>query len=397
MMTVVKICVWRLWNNPYDMALAFLVPVLFFSIFAVIFVRGIASGLSSVRLAIVDDDQSATTSGIVHRLGQESSLQLVGRAVSTEGPESLPRLAKMLIREQGAEGVIYFPLGVETALRRGEPPQVGLLLEGTNPMARDLLEGLLRSAMALAAGGATQPTPPQTVMAGTAGPPAGPTAPGQDWPAWRIATVDLFAAEKSNPKIAMYAAGIAVMFLLFSATGAGGTLLEEFEAGTLDRLLASRLRLTELLAGKWLFIAALGVVQLTVMFAWAQLVFGVDLTGHLGGFAVMALATSAATASLAMCLATACRTRTELNAVAIVVILTMSALGGSMVPRYVMSPELRQWGRFTFNAWALEGFQKVFWYELPVTALAAELAALGGASVLLSVLARILATRWQAD
>ena len=124
----------------------------------------------------------------------------------------------------------------------------------------------------------------------------------------------------------MYAAGIAVMFLLFSATGAGGSLLEENEAGTLDRLLSSKLSLTQLLAGKWTYITILGCVQLTTMFVWAQIAFGVDLLGNLAGFAIMCFATAAATSSLALCLAVSCRSRAQLNAISIVLILTMSCV-----------------------------------------------------------------------
>ena len=68
-------------------------------------------------------------------------------------------------------------------------------------------------------------------------------------------------------------------------------------------------------------------------------------------------------------------TRGQLSGISVVLVLTMSALGGSMVPRYVMSESLQQYGLCTFNAWALDGFDKVFWRELPVEALAPQLAA----------------------
>ena len=209
--------------------------------------------------------------------------------------------------------------------------------------------------------------------------------------------MDVFATDKHNPKIAMYAAGIAVMFLLFSATGAGGSLLEEYEAGTLDRLLSSRLSISQLLAGKWIYITCLGCVQLTVMFLWAQLVFGVDLLGHVTGFTVMAGCTAAATSSLALCLAVFCRSRTQLNGVSIVLILTMSALGGSMVPRYIMSDQMQRWGQLTFNAWALDGFKKVFWYDLPVSEMHTEISVLLAMAMGLACVARIFADRWAAD
>jgi ABC-2 type transport system permease protein len=194
----------------------------------------------------------------------------------------------------------------------------------------------------------------------------------------------------------MYAAGIAVMFLLFSASGAGGSLLEEHEAGTLDRLLSSRLTVTQLLAGKWLYITLLGCGQLTAMFAWAQIAFDVDLLGHLSGFIVMTMCTAAASASLALCLAVVCRSRSQLNGLSIILILTMSALGGSMIPRYIMSQEMQRWGLLTFNAWALDGFKKVFWYDLPVSSIATEISVLLIMGFVLACVARIFAYRWEA-
>ena len=75
----------------------------------------------------------------------------------------------------------------------------------------------------------------------------------------------------------------------------------------------------------------------------------------------------------------------------------MSALGGSMVPRYVMSETMQQVGRITFNAWALDGYIKVFWRDLPVADLAPELAVLVATAVILFGVARVLARRWESS
>jgi ABC-2 type transport system permease protein len=82
-----------------------------------------------------------------------------------------------------------------------------------------------------------------------------------------VKVVDVLGQAKANPAIAFYAAATAVMFLLFScAHGAGGSLIEEVENGTLDRLLSSNLTMNELLAGKWVSFVLLGALQITVMF-----------------------------------------------------------------------------------------------------------------------------------
>jgi len=193
----------------------------------------------------------------------------------------------------------------------------------------------------------------------------------------------------------MYAAGIAVMFLLFGATTGGGALLEERESQTLDRLLSTQLTMDHLLLGKWFYLTAAGFLQVTVMFVWGQLVFGIDLVGHLDGFVMMTLVTAAAASAFGLFLATLCRTRGQLNGLSVVLVLTMSALGGSMVPRYVMSPQLREAGLWTFNAWALDGYDKVFWRELPVATLAPQLSVLLISAVAFLLAARLLALRWE--
>ena len=48
-----------------------------------------------------------------------------------------------------------------------------------------------------------------------------------------------------------------------------------------------------LLLGKWLFLALMGVLQLTVMFLWGRIAFGLDLFSHLPGFFVMTIVTAA--------------------------------------------------------------------------------------------------------
>jgi ABC-2 type transport system permease protein len=235
------------------------------------------------------------------------------------------------------------------------------------------------------------------MTAGTPNMPSDAPTPQASFAPPKIEIINVIGQDKSNPIISVYAAGIAVMFLLFGASSGGGVLLEERENQTLERLLATQMTMDQLLLGKWFYLTLLGCVQVTVMFLWAQLVFGLDLMGHLDGFAMMTVATSAAAASFGLFLATLCRTRGQLGGLSVVAVLTMSALGGSMVPRYVMSESLREAGLWTFNAWALDGYDKVFWRELPPNELGPQLAVLMGTAFLLLAAARLLAIRWEVN
>lgn len=59
-----------------------------------------------------------------------------------------------------------------------------------------------------------------------------------------------------------------------------------------------------------------------------------------------------------------------------------------------MSDSMRTIGKLTFNGWALDGFQKVFWYDLPLTALRSEISVLLGIAILLGAASRWMARRW---
>jgi ABC-2 type transport system permease protein len=157
-----------------------------------------------------------------------------------------------------------------------------------------------------------------------------------------IDTVDVMRQGKTNSLISFYKAGVGVMFLLFSVSGASGTLLDEVDSGTLDRLLSTRVGMTVLLAGKWLFLALMGTTQLALMFLWGRVAFGLDLFHHLSGFLVMTIATAAAAAGFGLVLATLARTRAQLSGISTIVILIMSALGGSMFPRFLMSESMQK-------------------------------------------------------
>ena len=157
-----------------------------------------------------------------------------------------------------------------------------------------------------------------------------------------------------------------------------GALLDEAESGTLERVLSTRVTMTKLMAGKLVFNTLLAFVQLVAMFLWGWAAFKLDFFSHLPGFAVMGLCTAFAVAAFGMLLASACQTRAQLGALSTLVILIMSSVGGSMFPRFLMPEAMQKAGLLTINAWAIDGFTKVFWRDLPVTELWPQVAVLLG-------------------
>jgi ABC-2 type transport system permease protein len=153
--------------------------------------------------------------------------------------------------------------------------------------------------------------------------------------------------------------------------------------------------MTTLLAGKMFYNTLLALIQLTVMFLWAWAVFKLDFFEHIPGFLVMGLSTALAVAAFGILLASICHTRAQLGAVSTLLILVMSSIGGSMFPRFLMPQSMQKAGLFTINAWAIDGFTKVFWRDLPITALWPQVCVLLAIAIGLFLIARRIARRWE--
>jgi ABC-2 type transport system permease protein len=400
-------------------AMVFLLPILFFSIFATVFGnQGRGNSTPVIRVAVADLDGSELSRRIVEGLRQEKSLR-VRTTVDPEGKGAALDLeaAKALVRSGDVPVAIVLPkdLGATAATfgAAAQAARVTLLADVSDPIAPQMVNGLLQKVAFTAApdimmqggmqqfekyAGALTPQQRDAVNAwlprlkteaasGSAA--AGALGIGVD-------TVDVMREGKSESLISFYAAGIGVMFLLFSVSGASGSLLDEMDTGTLDRVISTRTGMGGLLAAKWVFISLLGMLQLTVMFLWGRVAFGVDLFHHLPGFAVMTVFTAAAASAFGLMLATISKTRAQLSGMGTILILTMSALGGSMFPRFLMSETMQKLGLLTFNAWALDGYLKEFWRDASVSQLWPQVLVLVVITVVLLSLARLFARRWEA-
>ncbi len=419
--TLLRIAWTNLRRDRVAQALTFLLPIIFFSIFASVFGNQRDNGTARIRMAVVDQDGSELSRRIVDGLQKETALRVRTAAGDDEhGGASLDRsTAERLVRDGDVPVAVVLPRGLGDAAMTfadGTAPRIQLLADVSDPIAPQMVYGLLQKVAMTSApdlmmqGGLSQferhagsMTPQQKAAVAAWLPRLKPGATdaataknaSTGMLGIGIDTVDVMRQRRTDSLISFYAAGVGVMFLLFSVSGASGTLLDEVDSGTLDRMLSTRVGMTGLLTGKWIFLALMGTAQLTVMFLWGWLVFGLDLFHHLPGFFVMTIVTAAAAASFGLVLATLARTRAQLSGMSTIIILIMSALGGSMFPRFLMSETMQKAGLVTFNAWALDGYLKVFWREAPVWQLWPQLLVLVTLTAIFLTLARTFARRWE--
>jgi len=174
--------------------------------------------------------------------------------------------------------------------------------------------------------------------------------------------------EKNDTKLGLIqaVAGTAILMLLFSVAGVGTSILEEKENGTINRLLYSPLKGSTILYSKMLFAFFISILQLTAMFLFAWLVLSMDMNVSIAGLILMIIATSFAVSSLGIFLAAIAKTRHQAHNLSTIVILVMSAIGGSMIPLFIMPAFLQKVALLSVNYWGIQGFYDLFWRLLPL-------------------------------
>ncbi len=400
------------------MGLTFALPCIMFTVFAVIFGgNNGATEVSKVKVIVVDVDKSRVSSKMIESLRTMEQISVEslpdGPRNGSEAPKDSRMAAAKLVKTGKAAAAVVFPDGLEESVglfgAGGDRAAVEVIYDSSNPIAQQMLTGVLQASAFTSVpdilitqgldqfrqfGGAFSPMQEAAVatlktlvtqetgsdapdVTGDANAAGGLNRMSMSDGLVRIQSTsagELFTEASSNSgkitgqnMISYYAAGISVMFIMFSMSGAASSLLEHEEKGTLERLLSGGLTVFRLLIAHWLFYVLLGVMQIGLMLGFASIVFGLDLWHgpQLIGGAVMALVSSMASAAFIMMLATLCKSRKQLEGLSAIVILIMSAIGGSMMPRFIMPKFVLNLSSVAFNAWAMDGFLDVFWHYIP--------------------------------
>ncbi|MDE3062652.1 MAG: ABC transporter permease [Acidobacteriota bacterium] len=424
---IVRTALLALRRDRVSLVLSFVVPIAFFSIFAAVF-GSQRDTMPKIKVIVVDQDQSRASRQLVKALQIDGSLIVSTTPAPTKNqpapPEFTAETAEAAVKAGDVSVALIVPRGFGDHPISFGPDATGtaieLLNDASDTIAPQMVSGLLQKAAMTAMPvtmaeqgmkysekylGTFTPEQRRNMNAnldqlrqiekrqnadGGTGAAAGPGGG-----IIVVKTRTVVGENKNNPMLSFEAAAIGVMFLLFTASGSAGALLDEAESGALDRVLSSRVNMNGLLAGKLVFNILLAFTQLTLMFLWAWAVFKIDFFSHIPGFVVMGLSTAFAVAAFGMLLASICRTRAQLGALSTLLILVMSAIGGSMFPRFLMPEAMQKAGLWTINAWAIDGFEKVFWRDLPVTALWQQVSVLLAIGIVLFAVARRVARRWE--
>jgi ABC-2 type transport system permease protein len=157
-----------------------------------------------------------------------------------------------------------------------------------------------------------------------------------------------------------------VFAMFFSVVPLANTLISERQQGTLRRLRTMPVSPALPIIGKLIPYFMINQIQVLLMLAvgvYLMPLFGADsLTlGHsLSGLALMSFCLSIAALGYGILIAVVARTTDQATTLGGVGNILLAALGGVMVPRFVMPETMQQIAGFSPMAWGLEGFLDIF-------------------------------------
>jgi len=153
--------------------------------------------------------------------------------------------------------------------------------------------------------------------------------------------------------------------------------LQEKKDGTFQRILAAPLSKGALLIGKLLPYYLVNLIQIALMFSVGVIVFGMKLGNPLA-LVMVSLALAAAANGLGLLVAALGKTEGQVNGLSVLLAITLSALGGMMVPTFIMPGLMKSLSLFTPHAWALAGYHDIIVRGLNVKQILPEVGVLLG-------------------
>jgi ABC-2 type transport system permease protein len=366
--------------------LAFVLPPAIFVIFAAIF-TATATDEPPLKVAFGTAERGAVWSRFETALRREPSLRVLASTAGNQAEASRQV-------ERGLADVGLFIKGDLDAL---EAAPLVVLVDPSKPLAGAILAGQIQRLVArqipdlslsrtipkieTLVGGFTpeQSARLTTTMEELA---RDTTSQTSGKAAGLVDTALVGASKGANAAVTYYAGAVAILFLLFSSMQSAAVLIEERSSGILDRIAVVPAGPDMVVYGKFLFLVAQGVVQAGLIFAAAVFVYDVNVINQLGSWLLITLSAAMASSGLAMAVATTCTTKQQAQTVSTFIVLVCSAVGGSMVPRFMMPLWLQELGRLTPNAWVIEAYHGILWRGETLPELLPELGNLIAVAVL---------------
>jgi len=337
-------------------------PIAFTAFFGLLF----GGGSNRLPLAVWSGDAGPVATQLISQL-QKSDVVTVQRVKKSEAEQN--------VADNKVAAALEIPAGFSAAVAAGKPAMltvVGVSGSSGAQTATTEINALAGRAVAVEqaarAAVATGAGVPRSYPAGSRGgfniaalAKARPiAAQALAHPAATMKVVEAGAAAGQVPSgFVLSSPGMLINFILFSITTAGVALIVERKNFTLMRLMTTRVRRSELIAGKILGMFALTFVQQIILIGIGQFLFGVDYLRDPAALLLMMIALSTVASTLGLLLASLLKTQQALIAATVLTSMAVAALSGAWFPLEITGPAFQFVGHLLPTSWILDGLRGI--------------------------------------
>ena len=333
---------------------------------------GGSTGISDIPVIIVNLDQGDLGNALEDLFNSEELSELM-----EPGPSSDPEAARQLIESDEASATIIIPEGFTHSIVpaedtvfdenyvQPEPVQIEVYTNPSSPTSAGIVKAVVDEFISRVEEGRTSGMTSllQLMQSGLVDPQNIEAEAGNLFQNVDQAESNAITLTKNTEGadaveldlLSYFAPGIALMFLMYTVSYGGRSILAERAGGTLPRLMISPTQTTQVLGGKVLGIFFMGVAQVGILIIASTMFFQVRWGDALGVIVLILAAVLGAT-GWGMLITAFARTPAQVANTGTIVMLIFSILGGSFISLENFPPFMQTISKITPIAWGLDGF-----------------------------------------
>ena len=333
------------------------------------------SGLSNIPVIIVNLDNDQLGDALVDVFNSEDLADLMEPTASSD-----PEAARQLIDEDKAAAVVIIPEGFTQSIIpqqsdfanpdavAAEPVKIEVYANPSRPTSAGIVKAIVDEFLSRVEEGRVSGSvsilqlmlsrrinPDQAEAAGIA---MNERLQTNATDSTLAITINSSTANGEAVKfdiLAYLAPGMALMFLMYTVSYGGRSILTEKSQGTLPRLLVSPTSPSQILGGKVFGIFLTGAAQMLILIGASTLFFQLKW-GDPIGVIVLVLAAVIGATGWGMFITALARTPAQVGSVGSAIMLIFGIMGGSFISLDQMPPAIQAFSKITPNSWALDGF-----------------------------------------
>jgi len=380
----------QLVRNKMTFLFLLIMPIAFTLLFGYAF-GGFSDSSPDARLPVgyLDLDQSGSSRELYGLLDRSAVI----RPDEDQG-RSAAELESLVSKKELA-GAVVVPAGYEKALQTGNPIPLVVISDLSSSASTTIENEVTRTASQLANTVLTA-----GIIAEAAGISSASTLKDEIMTAWQSPPITIRVTQRkmemrnqAEMSLAHTAPGMMLQFAIASLLTSAQILVNERKTRSLQRMMTTQTARWQILAGHFLAIFAMLLMQFTLLIAFGQRALGLDYMRLPLATLLVALASTACLAALGLLIGTLAKTDEQAIIFSLIPMFVFAGLGGAWVPLEFTGEVFKTIGHLTPIAWSMDGFQNITARNLGIESVIVPSLALAGYAVLFFSVAALLFAR----